>query len=49
MKQAPLPAGARPATGTGHRPAGPAPSAEAVRRYWIVRLLFGVIWASTPP
>jgi uncharacterized membrane protein YphA (DoxX/SURF4 family) len=25
-------------------PAAPAPDARAVRRYWIVRLLFGLIW-----
>jgi hypothetical protein len=44
MEQAALPAEARPATGAEHRPAGPGPRAQAVRRYWIVRLLFGAIW-----
>ena len=47
MKQAALPAQARPAAGADASPSGipeQAPGARAVRRYWIVRLLFGVIW-----
>ena len=47
MNHATLPPGARPPAGA-HRSlagsAGPAPTAQAVQRYWIVRLLFGVIW-----
>jgi thiosulfate dehydrogenase [quinone] large subunit len=41
MNQAALPTEARPAEAERR----PAPGAQAVRRYWIVRLLFGAIWA----
>jgi thiosulfate dehydrogenase [quinone] large subunit len=47
MNHATLPRGARPAAGAHRSLAGfpgAAPTAQAVRRYWIVRLLFGVIW-----
>jgi thiosulfate dehydrogenase (quinone) large subunit len=52
MKQPALQAEARPAAPPvpAARPAGapqpavPVASAQAVRRYWIIRLLFGVIW-----
>jgi thiosulfate dehydrogenase (quinone) large subunit len=48
VKQAALPTEAPPAEAV--RPAGPgpapvpAPDGRAIRRYWIIRLLFGAIW-----